>query len=631
MLKALSAAVPAARFGIALLLICLIAIGFQLVSPATAAAQNGTVKALFDQGLASYHSGAYEHARSLLLSALNKSSSAPHLSKIYLLLSAANDRLGDLPQSRYYAGKLVREFPQSRYRDAAEYALARASYSAGETVDALFHLLTIIDRNPATALSESAKMVGSRIAAEGIHDSGLESYLSLFQRAGSRNWLLYWLARQAYGQGRRNEGETWLNRLEMNNPEPRLQRLAQELRSRPPTESLYMLRVGIILPLSGFEADNGMEFLRGVALAFQDQPQGIELIVKDSGSSIRQGIRAMQALIDSHVDLILGELAGDRSAAMAALAAQRDIPMLVPVASDNGIAALGPNVWQLTSDIETRGAALANYAYSTLGLRTFVSLAPADEYGQALSDAFANTIDKLGGTIIAQQWYYPGTKDVSRQFTAIRESAGQFTPRDSLTAGDFLARGYQGQQQTHDFKYARPSRRPAPAPAGDEEEQDIPLVTSIDGFFMPIYAEDIAIVAPQFSLAHIQAVALGGDDWLHGALLQSQRRYLDGAVFCAGSFADETSTEYIQFKNRFRMATATSAGPLAVSGYDAAHLVTAAVVAGNHSAGEILEWIGQAQHRSGIGTDFSFSRGTRVNQEVAILKYKNGVITRLHD
>jgi len=598
--------------------------------PAVAPAQNGSAKVLFDQGVAAYHSGSYETARGQLMSALEKSSSAPHLSKIYLLLSAIHDRLGDRNQSRYYAQKLVRQFPQSRYRDAAEYTLARSSYGAGETIQALFHLLTVIDHNPATALAENAKMAGSRIAAQGIHEPGLEGYLGEFQRAGSRNWLLYWLAREAYGEGRRSEGDDWLQRLQMNAPEARLQRLAQELRTRPAAETLYRLRIGIILPLSGFEADNGMEFLRGAALALQDQPQGIELVLKDSGSNMRQGISAMQELLDSHVDLIIGELAGDRSAAMAALAAQRDIPMLVPVASDNGIAALGPNVWQMSSDIETRGAALANYAYSVLGLRTFVALAPADDYGQAISDAFANTVDRLGGAIIAQQWYYPGTQDVSRQFTAIRESASQFTPRDSLSNSDFMAGSYQDQGATHDFKYTRPSRRNVPV-TQDEEEQDIPLIGSIDGFFMPTYAEDISIVAPQFSLAHIQAVPLGGDDWVHGTSLQSQRRYLDGAIFCAGSHADETGTEYIQFKNRFRLATSTSAGALAISGYDVTHLITAAVTAGHRSAAEVTKWLGQTQKRNGIGTSFSFSRGTRVNQDVAILKYKNGAVTCLQN
>ncbi len=605
-----------------LILVFLLLAALWLTPPV--AAQNGSVKGLLNQSLILYRNGSWEQARGLLMEALDKPACTPHLSRIYLMLSAIHDRLGDTDKSGYYARKLVRHFPESRYRDAAEFALARASYRDLELVSALAHLLTIIDRNREPGLIETAKMTGSRIVAQGLHESGLEKYLGEFQRAGSRNWLLYWLARREYGLGNRGEGEIWLQRLQMNGPEARLQRLAQELRSRPAAEFLYTLRIGVILPLSGYESANGMDYLRGVAMALQDQPRGVELVLKDSESSIRQGIRAMQELLDSHVDLVIGELAGDRSAAMAALASERRIPMLVPVSSDNGIAALGSGVYQMTSDLETRGTALARYAYTTLGLRTFVSLAPADDYGQAMSDAFANTIDKLGGTIIAQQWYFPGTQDVSRQLGAIRQSASKFTPPDAGAMAADAADSWQSENA--EYRNTRTNRQPAAAP---NDEEDIPQLRSIDGFFMPAYAEDISIIAPQFSLANIKAVPLGGDDWLHGSALKSQRRYLDGAVFCAGAFADETGMEYIQFKNRFRMTTGTTAGPLAIAGYDLTHLITSAIQAGNRNAAGVIDWLSRTQKRSGIANGYSFAPGVRVNREVMILQYKDGNISRL--
>ena len=592
------------------------------------ALQNSSVKALFEQSVLLFQKGDYGSAKQLLLTAMDKGASTPHLSKIYLMLSAVNEKMGDLHREHYYAQKLVRQFPDSRYRDAAEFALARVCYRRGEPLQSLVHLLTIIDRNRQAALVETAKMTGTRIVALGLFETGLEGYLGDFQRAGSRNWLIYWLAKQEYGLGHRSQGDLWLQRLQMNAPEVRLQRLLQELKSNSTTENLYTLRIGIVLPLSGFEGENGMEFLRGVALALQDHPQGIELVIKDTQSNLKQGLLAMQELLDSRIDLIIGELAGDRSAAMAALAAARNIPMLVPASSDNGIAALGSGILQMTSDLETRGAALAEYAYHTLGLRTFVSLAPADDYGQAMSDAFANAIDRLGGTIVAQQWYYPGTKDVSRQFTAIRESASQFAPRDSVIDRDFMAGARLARETLPEYTYAQPSRR---AITPETEDEDLPRIGSIDGFFMPTYAEDISIVAPQFSLAHIQAVPLGGDDWLHGDMLKSQRRYLDGAVFCAGSFADETSMEYIQFINRFRLSTGTSAGPLALAGYDVTHVVTKALNSGRSSAADVMNYISKIQNHSGIGSTFSFTPGKRVNQDVAILQYKGGGISRLHD
>ncbi|HNY91319.1 MAG TPA: hypothetical protein PKM23_07300, partial [bacterium] len=256
-----------------------------------AAAQSGSVRGLLDQSLILYRNGSWDQAGNLLMEALDKPASAPHLSRIYLMLSAVHDQLGDTEKSSYYARKLVRHFPESRYRDAAEFALARASYRDQEYVPALAHLLTIIDRNREPGLVETARMTGSRIVSQGLHESGLERYLGEFQRAGSRNWLLYWLARREYGLGHRSEGELWLQRLLMNGPEARLQRLAQELRTRPAAELVYALRIGVILPLSGYESANGMDFLRGVAMALQDQPQGVELVLKDSESSIQQGIR----------------------------------------------------------------------------------------------------------------------------------------------------------------------------------------------------------------------------------------------------------------------------------------------------------------------------------------------------
>ena len=616
------AGAPHGMTNLRLLILSLLLTAMLWLTPLPADAQTGSTRAILDQSLILYRNGSCDQARTLLLEALDKPASAPHLSKIYLLLSAVHDRLGDTDKSRYYALKLIRHFPESRYRDAAEFALARASYRAQEPVPALVHLLTIIDRNRDPGLVATAKMTGSRIVSQGLHESGLERYLGEFQRAASRNWLLYWLARQEFGLGHRSEGELWLQRLQMNGPEARLQQLAQEIRSRPAGELLYNLRIGIILPLSGFEAANGLDFLRGVALALQDQPRGVELVLKDSGSRMQQGIRAMQELLDSQVDLVIGELAGDRSAAMAALASERRIPMLVPVSSDNGIAAIGPGIYQRTRDRESRGAALARYAYNTLGLRTFVSLAPADDYGQAMSDAFANAIDKLGGTIIAQQWYFPGTGDVSRQFSAIRASAAHFTPAEP-GGQNAMEPGVSGE-----YSYSRPSSRPA-APA--DEDVDIPQLFSIDGFFMPAYAEDISIIGPQFSLAHIKAVPLGGDDWLHGSALKSQRRYLNGAVFCAGSFSDETAMEYIQFRNRFRLTTGTTGGQLAIAGYDLTHLITTALNAGNRTAAGVMDWLSKPQKRSGLANGYSFAPGVRVNREVMILQYKDGNITRLPD
>ncbi len=589
----------------------------------TAAAQTGDPQSMFEQSLILYRNGDFEQSRTVLTNLANRGNRHPHLTKTYLLLSAVYEKLGDLTQAQHYARQLLRQFPSSRFAGEALFALARYYYAEEKYVESLSYLLSLIDRNPTSRLSDLSLEIGTKMVADGLYEEGLASLVAERTSPLGKNVLFFWLARQSYGLGRTAEGEIWLQKMQTTGLHPKLQELVRALKTKPANAWLYPVRIGVILPLSGEEAENGTDFLRGLALALEDQPQKIKLIIRDSGSSIKRSIRMMKELLESRVSLIIGELEGDRTSALAALAAERKVLYLAPVASDNGISEIGTRVFQMSSDLETRGAAIARYVYKTMGLRTFATLAPADEYGQAMTDAFSNAVDRLGGTMVAQQWYYPGTQDLSRQFASIRESALHFSPRDSLAVAmyqDSLA--VAARENQPDYDYSHNTYRTM------VQDREV-AIKSIDGFFMPIYAEDISLLGPQFALANVQAIPLGGDDWLHNEALRNQRRYLDGAVFCAGTYAPETKMDYIQFRNLFRERTAASPGPLALSGYDIMQLILHAIRAGNRSDTEIASYLSQLKQFSALGTTFSFVNHNRVNAGVVLLQYKDGIVVPL--
>ncbi len=603
--------------------VCLFTLSQAPLSAQGYAQTSGDPKAIFEQSLILYRNGDYDQARTLLNNLVNRSMHHPHLSKTYLLLSAVHEKLGDLTQAQHFARQLLKNFPSSQYAEAALFALARCYYAEGKNIEAISYLLSIIDRRPGSRLGEVAMVSGSKIVSDGLYDKGLESLLAERTTGLGKNILLFWLARQSYGIGQPADGSLWLQKMQPTAMIPKLQLMMQELKTRPATSLRYPVRIGLILPLSGVETENGMDFLRGLALAVDEQPQQVEIFLMDSGSQIKQSIRMMQRLLRMDVSLVIGELAGDRTSALAAMASERNLLYLAPVASDNGISELGPRVFQMSSDLETRGIALASYAYHKLGLRSFACLAPADEYGQALCDAFTATVDRLGGTMVAQQWYYPGAQDLSRQFAAIRESALHFSPRDTLTAAmDQDARAQASGINQPDYNYSRTVHSTA--------VQDRELsIRSIDGFFMPVYAEDLSFAAPQYALANIQAVPLGGDDWLHNDLLRNQRRYLNGAIFCTSSFATATRVEYIHFRNRFRTQTAASPGTLALPGYDIMRLLLQAIRAGNRSGLEITSYLTQLKKYTGLGGNYSFAGHQRINADVVLLQFKDGVIMPL--
>ncbi|MBN2356148.1 penicillin-binding protein activator [candidate division KSB1 bacterium] len=585
--------------------------------------QVSTFRSGFDRALAFYHNEQYDQARSVLMSLTATTRGNAHITSAYLLLAAVLEKKDDFKAAERYLQILLRNFPHSRYVDHAYFALARHAYKNGQFGEALDHLLTIIERGKNTSLSTLSETIGCKIVASGIESSELEKLVPVHTAKLAQHWLTFWMIRCHLGFGRNAEAEALAEELMAAKPDQRFVRLTQQLLNRPASHLTYPLRIGIIMPLSGYAGADGREFLRGFAYALKQQPAKIELYIRDSKGNLNEAIKNMQELLRRNVMFFIGEMYGSTSASLAALAASADRPFLVPLATDNGIASLGHDVFQMNNDLETRGSALAKYAYEQLGLRSFATLAPADEYGQAVTDAFTNTIDALGGTIVAQQWYYAGALDFKRQFFAIRQSALRFSPRDSLAVAiyqDSLARAARLEQPELDYTY-KPHRETV-------EDFEVPI-RSIDGIFFPIYEEEINLIAPQFALAHIEAIPLGGEGWLTEKALHTQRRYIESLAFFAGKFVSETSMDYIQFKNRYRNVTNSSPGILAIYGYDLMRLLISAVQAGNISGEDIVTYFEKMKNYLGLGGIYSFSNDNHVNSAVNILQYRDGTLSQV--
>jgi len=585
--------------------------------------QNQVERAEFVQALAAYQDGKYQQASAQLQELVAQVSGNSHITSGYLLLALTQEKLADDHGAERSINLLLRSYPYSRYVDYGHFLLARIANRQGLSEQALDHLLTIIERNKNAELVNLSQSVGTRLVSAGIESEELERLMANHSGEIARPWLTLWMIRCRYGVARRAEAEALAQQFLAENPEPRLVRLVSDMRARPAADLRYPVRIGIIMPVTGYHSAEATAFVRGMAFALQQKPASIELYLADSQEDLNKALTGMQELLQRNVSLYVGELDGTISAALAALASRGHRPILVPLSTDEGISALGQEVFQMNNDLETRGRALARYVYSNLALKSFATLAPADEYGQTVTDAFTQTIDELGGTIVAQQWYYAGAQDFKRQFSAIRASAMKFSPRDSLTVAmyqDSLARARREIAPVLDYA-AHPSQQII-------DNFEVPI-RSIDGIFLPAYEEDIEALAPQLALANIAALPLGGEAWFNPELLTTQKRYINGLVFFSGKFVDETALEFIQFVNKYRGITRSSPTIFTVYGYDLMRLLSAAVDAGNISSADIVRYLEKMKNYIGLGGSYSFSESTHVNQSVNLLQYKDGVIQKL--
>ncbi|HFE54150.1 MAG TPA: outer membrane protein assembly factor BamD [Bacteroidetes bacterium] len=551
-----------------------------------------------------------------------------------VLLAKAYYRLGRCQDAVQTAQTFLKTFPQSRYLPYARYILAACYAKQGRARDAVPLLAETVATTRDSALQRAAfralVVLVSRLDRSTLHrvsrrirDDRAASYLELaeVEVALQRGALS-----EVIRRGQDLAGSTDVKAV---------RKRAKELVSIARQLQRGNLRIGVILPLSGYYAEQGKSLLRGIEFALKrNKPEGLQLdlVVRDSESSLLRAIQAAQDMtVDDRIIGVIGELEGDKSIAIGAITSSHHLPLLVPASSLTGVASVGEYVFQMNADLERRGQALAEYAYNELGHRTYATLAPADEYGRQITDAFTERVDELGGSIVAQAWYYESAQDLSRQFKMIRKLGFLRFIADTLKAADSTLVVVPKEKVEAVWKALNDTLK-ANAKPGDPtnlvDDEDVPVL-GIDAMFFPVYTEDIPYVASQYAFYNIRAHPLGGSYWYAPEELRKNKRYVDGLVFVSDWFLDETDPVFLKFRDDFRLLMHANPDRWAAYGYDAMNLLLKAIREGASTREELKDSLEQMEHVQGIRGETTFKGSHRVNSEVNILQFVGGKITRL--
>lgn len=563
----------------------------------------------FQNALATYRSGDYRAAFSAFETLADANVLHQRMTAALLMAGKSLYHLKRYSDATSYFDQLIRKFPRSDYVDDATYFRGACHYQQGAYFRAARSFLWVIDRSPNAQLVDKSKKIARAII---FSELSLSEAQNLMRHANSERGagiVTLGLAQKELMEGsskrvvqllegyRKKYGETEFA--------DRIDQLLTEARGEQP------IKLGVILPLTGLFSEEGLGILQGINFAHAQRSEQlqtpVQLLVRDSESNMITAIKATQNLVRrEHVRALIGELESEVTAGIGALASVDDVPLIAPAATENQVASVGKAVYQLNSDLERKGQALAEYAFQQLGLRTFATLAPADGYGQQMTASFTSRIDELGGRIIAQSWFYGDGQDLSRQFKMIREAAFHY---DSTDVGKLIQKAQK---------------------KGNElEGKDIPVL-SIDAVFFPVYSEHIPYVAPQFALSNIQAQVLGGEYWDDAALLRRAQiaPYVDGAIFVSDYFPQEDNPAFRDFRTAFRLKMKKTPERWEIFGYDAFQILAQAINAGARTGSELSSDLSDLQEFEGMKGKITFMGNNRVNGEVNFLQYVNGRIIK---
>jgi len=571
------------------------------------------IETIFQEGIHYFKSKDYQNAERVFAKLIAYSPPHQRITISHLMYGKILFALGEYKQAILHLREFNQIYPESRYVENSHYTLGSAYYMLGNYLAAVREFLWMVDFAKVPKLASNSKIIANHLIEYNLSIADIETLIAEIPSKNAIGILTIKLAKKQAQKGFSNTAINiiidYMNNYPQSEYTPKLEKLISKAKLR--SYSTNSIKIGVILPLSGGYSEDGEHILQGIKYALKKSRSdlAVQLDIRDSESNIITAIKAAQDLVtDESILAIIGELESSVTAAISTVISSHKIPLIAPVASQFGIASIGENVFQANCDLIERGKRLATHAMKELGLKTFATLAPVDEYGRGMTDGFTSMIDELGGTIIAQKWFYEGTTDqFKRQIRSIRSLGFKKMEEDSIW------------NQSKAILLARAAYDTSLIP-----------ITSIDALFCPVYTDDIKYIGPQCAAFNIQTQLLGGDYWHDLEILRSSQSYVNGVVFTSDYYVDEYDPAFRRFRTDFRREMKSDFGRFQAYGHDAMKVILHVLEGGNVSTRshlrDELELIYRFEGLKGL---ISWRGNERINSEINILEFSNGSIKKV--
>lgn len=562
-----------------------------------------------------YEQGKYDSTAALITSFLRNNGRDPSAEHLVPLLLESLVRTGDDRHVRRLVTVYLRKYAQSPYAARVHYLSGVAHVRGEEYARALqdFSAARKLGLNPqldSLALATVRSLCERSLTVEevgkfletGPFEPGIEEVLRYCHTV-----KLYEAGRT--GQARQAAGE--FSREYSRSP---FASDVKSLQSKARAQQRDQISVGLLAPLSGYDADLGKSIVQGVQLAVDTynraHPYKINLIIADTRADMVTTAYRTRELIEEHqVSVILGPVLSSTAVVAAAMLAGREIVMITPTATEDGIARLDPFVFQLNVTLGVLGRRMARYAMHNLAIREFAILSPLSDYGRLVSESFKNEISAQGGSVVAHEWYDEGANDFRPQFESLR---GALIQRRRDTAHDNLL-GSEG------------------APFREDSLRLLDSVLAVGGLFMPAEAPDVVMLAPQVAFHKIRTQLLGATGWHTPRVILDGKRYVNDAFVVTGAEVSPQDPLWLDFSERYNRQFSREPDRVAALGYDAASLIVSLLSnRGGAIAGpEIAAALRKLQGYRGVSGLVSFDPSTGVNTEAGIVKISNRQFVRV--
>jgi len=188
--------------------------------------------------------------------------------------------------------------------------------------------------------------------------------------------------------------------------------------SRKAEEHTNVLKVGVIIPLTGPVGPTGKDFLNGLMLAKEKINPSVELYIEDSQSNAKDGVTAAKKILDTQdVDMIIS-LQSAVVIPLLTLADEYNKPLLATAISQNEFTQKSKNAFRFFPSANQEAALAADFA-NKRGFKKISTITILDEYGVSMKEQFDK---KFEGDIVQEENFTAADTDLRTILTKISNS-----------------------------------------------------------------------------------------------------------------------------------------------------------------------------------------------------------------
>ena len=340
-----------------------------------------------------------------------------------------------------------------------------------------------------------------------------------------------------------------------------------------------------VLKIGFMVAGDRISYLNGAEMAVAEinangglLGNAVELLTYHNRDSELQGSLSIAEkwIREDEVIALIGPNRSTHAIEVGEIAQRYGIPMVTTTATNPNVTNAGDFVFMASFTDSFQGAVMAQFAIEDLNITTAALLTrKGDLYTEGISEFFALNFSKLGGEIVANEFYEGETSDFTAQLTNIAA--------------------------------AKP-----------------------DALFTSGFVQDIALITQQARAIPLQNVAgeptffLGADSWDNELLLNNEAAETDGSFF-SGHFSPDTDEPAARaFVNAYKsIYESTPTGGVAVS-YDAVKLLFEAVErAGSLDPDEVRQQLAATKNYIGATTIANYDENRHPTKSAVIFTIEN--------